>query len=211
MQSLFKNCKEKRRGINSRFFLLKATLPKFFTLLKFSSGIIFLFITSCSNRKPAPIKQNYFSIHNFFTEEAQQLTTLKVKLKKVNQLNSNHDSSIISTPDWEKELSLFTDADINKPAWKNSFKIDSVFQDSILMINYRTNEKNISIHQVEISCLNNKVQKIHIVKEAVNLVYSESQELWYVAQQGFRINGKQKVLGFFETNYSIAATFVKSK
>ncbi len=191
---------KKKRLVFARFFLLPLHLVGFSTL----AGLL---LSGCSSRDSGSSQSNYFNFQHFFSQEAKDLSATKTQLKKVNLFDTLIDSVTISVPDWQKELALFSAIDLNKPAWKNSFTIDSILQDSLVLIRYTAKKKQLSIRKVEISFLHRKAIKFHIMKAADNFVYATTQELWFEKNTGFKISGRQKVLWFFEKQYVIKGFF----
>ena len=203
--------KKGKREISFRFFLLNTAFANCHLLLVVGVVFVFLFNSSCRNPETINSTQNYFSLHDFFKEEELRLASAKVILKKVNQLQLTKDSTLVQNPDWQKELALFVDADMNKPAWKNSFTIDSIKNDSSLILTYTAIEKKITIRRVVISFVNQKVKTIQIKKANANFVYTSNQNLWYTPKSGFKLEGHQKIVWFFETSYAVEATFIVAK
>lgn len=161
----------------------------------------------CSDKTAENISGKYFSVSTFIKDQEQVLANSKSGLKKISSYDSKTDSSQVSNPDWVKELSLFAAADINKPAWSNSFTIDTLQMDSLTIVKYSSNSNKVSIKLMEIGYSRMDPINIHILKVADNFVYTNYQELWYNAGKGYKITGKQKVLWFFETDYAVNALF----
>lgn len=184
----------------------RVSTPRFFL---FALQLIFLALfAGCSPTEPVNKDLRYFDLHHFFDSEAQRLSTIKAQLKKTTLFDGQRDSNIFAQPDWHKEFALLLHADINKPAWKNSFAIDTVTHDSTLLIRYTATENHISVRLLEVTRVKGVVVKIHCKSIADNFVYATTQEMWYAPQEGFSVWGSQKVLWFYEKRYEIKTAFI---
>src|SRR5688572_13222886 len=78
--------------------------------------------TSCSNPEVNSVK-NYVDIKGFFENEIKRLTKTNTRVNKTVSSFNKIESKIVANINWKNELSLFVSSDINKPAWKNSYKL----------------------------------------------------------------------------------------
>ncbi len=184
----------------------RVSTPRFFLLI--SPALFIVLLIGCSQKEPVNKDLRYFDLQRFFNSEAQRLSASKAQLKKSTLFDGQHDSTILTQPDWHKEFALLMHADINKPAWKNSFVIDTVNHDSILLIRYTATENHIAVRLLEVTRVKGEVIKIHCKSVADNFVYATTQEMWYAPHEGFSVWGSQKVLWFYEKRYEIKTAFI---
>jgi hypothetical protein len=104
-----------RSGSVSRFFVMRF-LYRFCFLL-------FPVIASCDN----PVQQNlpnvYYDVTGFIQNQTKALAAAKPLVTKSVQINNNKSQHQTRNINWARELELFMQADINKPALRNSYQI----------------------------------------------------------------------------------------
>ena len=163
--------------------------------------------SSCRQEESAGEKQSYFSVPNYIKKEEGLLLKKRAGLFKNILFDKKSDSVYIDHPDWDKELELIGELDINKSAWKGSFDVDTLIRSGNTIVSYKPKRKEISVRLLQIFFNGSTPEKLHIIKLNQNFVYSSRMELWYYSQRGFLINGKQNVLNFLDKQYSIQANY----
>lgn len=86
--------------------------------------LITLLLTACNQEKELSSKK-YFDLKGFSTSLVQDLKTQKPEVTKNWQIGGEHEVKTVRDIDWDKELSLFVDADLNKSAFTNSYEISN--------------------------------------------------------------------------------------
>ena len=96
---------------------------------------------------------------------------------------------------FEEEFSIFIASDINKPAWSDKYKVDSVFteQNQLVQINYTALEKILKTRKLTIDFQNNSVSNISIEKIIDNAVAQSKQTLNYSVGKGYFIESVQSL------------------
>src|SRR5687768_7668639 len=91
----------------------------------FAAGIaLTLLLPAC---KPA-IKEDaaaakYFDLKAYFKADSGRLSKLNKPILKTVTHNGVTERKEVKIDDWARELSLFSQSDINKPAWRDSYTI----------------------------------------------------------------------------------------
>lgn len=84
-------------------------------------------LTCCTRtQQPPAIKPPLFNFNEHFTKEAEQLSKAEAMLVKTLDKEGKTETLELQNPDWKKELQPFLDLDLNKPALKGSYKIDTL-------------------------------------------------------------------------------------
>ena len=78
-----------------------------------------------------PIEQSnepaiFFDLKAFFQKEKVRLKKLNA-FKKTVSINGVSEEKALTTLDFDNELSIFIASDINRPAWSDKYKVDSLF------------------------------------------------------------------------------------
>jgi len=173
-------------------------------------GIITLF--SCNqDRNPESQKSSsvvFFDLNTFFEKEIQSLSSINSFTKTVT-INGRTEEQKLNKLDFENEFSIFTAADINRPAWSDKYAIDSLFnsQNQLTQIRYQAMDAQLKTKTLTIKFLNSKVVSIYIEKNMDNAVATSSQTLYYEVNKGYTIQSQQD-LSFSESrNFQIKVDY----
>lgn len=171
---------------------------------KFSQLILILFLFSgciSSDREIARKQIYYFDIESYFNSEAEQLANKKV-IKTVSK-NDVSETKEMLIGDWKQELALFTESDINKAAFKDSYEKDSTNH----RIKYTAKDEELKVRTIEIDFEDGVVKKISINNSTNNLLYHGTEELIFIPDSMYQINKHQKVILLGLNNYEIKGLF----
>lgn len=114
--------------------------------------------------------------------------------------------------DWKEELDAFKEADINRPAWRGQFKIDTISLERVYVITYKTDNEEIPVKNVVITVDKDTRQCLQVTvdKRTENFLYSSDQSLFFTTGEGYMMKGKLSVNYLFESEYSIESEFIES-
>ena len=186
-------------------------------------GLYFILILPAC--KPA-IKQNarlkYFDIKGFFAKEAARLTKLNPQIVKSVYHNGVTESKKVHIDNWDNEFSLFSESDINRPAWRDNYS--TISEGNITIYRAKDPELN-NTQEILIKRVNGKVEYIliynsnHAPKDTTNskstkntrtlenLLYTNSEELTYFPDSLYQINKIQSVRLLGTNKYQIKGFF----
>lgn len=181
----FKYPKHKKRGIAIFFFAL-----------------LILGLAAC---KPEIKKANFFDLSGYFTHEAARLQALnKPVLKTVEHNGEAPETKRIPINNWNAELSLFKNSDINKPAWASSYDVHG---DSNLTI-YMAKDTSLRTRKLLIKREMGKVKWIVIYNHTPkNLLYDSFEKLTYFPDSLYMIEKRQDVRILGINRYRIKGLF----
>lgn len=159
------------------------------------------FLLGCTpDEKPsAGIHTHYFDVKTYFNQEAERLKKLNPQVDKTIYLDGQAENKMLTTIDWQKELAIFADADINKASWSGSFTVDS----AINYITYQSNSNKIPIKKVTIGKINNQVTSIKIIASKQNILFSTLDTLLYVPDSLYQITKHQKIQILGKKSYQV--------
>src|SRR5690606_13797737 len=86
-----------------------------------TSGILLVFLGCNPAQKNQENALNYFDLKGYFEKETQRLSKSNPMVTKTVVVNGNAETKKTRIADWSKEFSIFSDADINRSAWKGLF------------------------------------------------------------------------------------------
>ncbi len=154
-------------------------------------------------------EKKFFDLNNYFEKEAERLQQSNIPWLKIAQLNEKKETLNVSNINWKKELEIFSRCDLNKPAWKEKYQIDSTFKNNNLSkISYLSTDDRLLIKKINITFSTlNKPDSIQIRKETHNFLMSMEQDLHYDPNTGYKIEQREKMLGFKPSYSSIELRF----
>ena len=160
-------------------------------------------IPSCSNPDSIPATRSaepYFSLAEYFNSEAVRLQEANPEIDKTVSKNGQQESKRINVADWQKELALFIDADINKPAWQHSYRIDS----TATSVTYTSTDPKLRTTAIHVEkSEDGAITHIRVVNQVANMLYQTDEQLDYYADSLYRIAKQQHVRIIGDSNYTI--------
>lgn len=164
----------------------------------------FLILSACAGQKEEKGVKTYMDVRGFFDGEVNRLTSANPEINKTVARNEASETGNMKDINWKTELGLFAESDINKPAWKDSYKVISragktiyVASDSSL----RTREINITKDP------QGRIRKITILNQVDNMLYSSTEQLLYIPDSVYQISKQQHVAIIGDNRYFISGEF----
>ncbi len=144
-----------------------------------------------------PIKQSdksaiFFDLKDFFQKEKARLEKIN-SFKKTVSINGISEEKEVATLNFDNELSIFIASDINRPAWSDKYKVDSIFtaQKKLSQITYSVLDESLKTKKITIDFQDNIAVNIEIEKATDNAVAQSKQVLFYTVGKGYSIQSKQ--------------------
>jgi hypothetical protein len=154
--------------------------------------------------------KTYFDIASFINDQIASLKKNNFSIEKTIVKDGIVESKKSGSPNWEKELEPFSSSDVNKPNWKLSYSIDSIYFDDTLMININCKDSNLVVKSISVKLSKQKVYFLQIKNHKLNSYFNSSQVLELIPDSGYTIVGHQGVLLGDTTAYSVKARFIKN-
>ncbi len=171
-------------------------------------------LAACGPAEPAPnpaLRQtSYFNLTSFLRELSAQLSRRQPAVEKqVILLDGQQETTRVAKPDWTKELQIFQQADIDKPALRGQYLVDSAAMPGGGMRRTYRRRPGVShpVEQLTIISQGSQVQQLRAVVAQDNpLVYS-AKRLELNCQNGqlttYRVRGVQKLILFDSVQYAV--------
>lgn len=169
-------------------------MSNFFKLLI----VLFLF-SSCSSKPDEHAQQQkyFFDLAGYFKQQATALNGKQV-FKTVGK-NKSTETKTVQIKNWEQELQLFTECDINKPAWKDSYQKNSTAN----VLTYTSKEPDLRVSSIKITFVGQAPKKIEINTQSKNLLYHTTENLVFIPDSLYKITKHQKVILLGLNDYEI--------
>lgn len=136
----------------------------------------------------------YFDIKGYFRQELKRLAAIS-SVTKTTEVNGVKEERVIAAPDFEKELTVFINADINKPAWSDKYSVDSLFNKDrqLAGLVYAALDESLQIKQISIDFIGGQVHKVAIQSAMNSSVADSRQQLNYRPDSGYSIESYQRI------------------
>jgi hypothetical protein len=171
------------------------------------TGLLLLLCSGYACNKPE-IKETgaqlkYFDLKEYFHKEALRLTGQNPLVNKTVAHNGAAENKKTHIGSWAKELNLFTESDINKPAWKLSYDVQAN-DDSVV---YKAKYPELKTREIIIRKKAGQVTAIAIVNKTHNILYNTTEKLIYAPGLYYLIEKMQHVKIMGANNYRIKGEF----
>ncbi|RRN77200.1 hypothetical protein EIM50_20815 [Pseudoxanthomonas sp. SGD-10] len=167
---------------------------------------IIVLITSCVSSEQTDTQDVfYYNFKHFFSQEVEKLTKENPTIEKTIIHNNQQESKSLKIDNWDQELALFIESDINKASWKNSYTKDSTSQRVI----YTAKEESLRIRKSEVHFADGKPVKFSFVNQTSNYLYTSEEHLEYYPDSLYFIHKKQKVVLLGDNDYKITGRLTK--
>jgi hypothetical protein len=182
--------------IHTNALSIQTFRKQYLTLIILISGF---FVSGCENEAAQQKTINtYFDLKGLIENQIVYLNERKPKVTKTIVLNGKKEINSSASIDWKKELELFTQADINKPAYKNSY---SIIRKNATEYEYRLNEKedlNVRFLKVKIDTIQKQPRFIQALLRSENRIY-ESEK--YIELTFSNINNEWQPVSYSVKGY----------
>jgi hypothetical protein len=179
--------------------------------------IVILLVSALGSCKKDPVdvyyedQRYYYDLPNFMTRQIDNLKSKQQWVRK--KITKDGHSHVIERGDvnWEEELAVFAEADINRPAWRGEFKVDTIKLERTMVITYKTENGQIPVKNVVVTIDRDSRQCIQLTvdRSSDNFLYSSDQKLFFTTGEGYMVKGKLTVNYLFDSEYVIESEFIE--
>ncbi|SHG21545.1 hypothetical protein [Pedobacter caeni] len=168
-------------------------------------GLLLLLCYGCGDSTVASQKNahTYFDLKGFFEKERARLSQSNPLILKTVMVNDSSESKQLRIADWKKELSAFSDADMNRAAWKGLFQIRKTTSG----VAYTTDSKKVPVKEVLVMERNGKLYGLQILIRNSTTLYTSSDTLSYYPDSLYEVKKSQNIRLLSEKNYRITGKF----
>ena len=163
----------------------------------------------CRNTTP---QKKFFDIPAYFRKEIKTLQTNAITISKSSTYNGHRSQQDLraSNINWEKELAVFLEADINKPAYLANMRVDSTaYPGKGYQLMYTATSPKLSIRHVVIN-MKEEEELVNIDIEKSNLISTTHINAYYLKGKRYAISGEQAVQNLGDQNqFFIEGNFLK--
>jgi len=168
--------------------------------------LLLVFISSCTGGEEIKSEITFFDVKGFFESESKRLTNNHSLVNKSVKQNDVSEIKNGISVDWYNELALFIASDINKSAWRNSYKVSlDSFETRYLAIDSNLRTRFIAIKKDK----QGRAVYFRIKNVTHSKLYESSEELIYFPDSFYTIKKNQSVRFLGNNNYQISGKVLK--
>jgi hypothetical protein len=140
-------------------------------------------------------RQPFFDMRGYFTRQIEQLQDQQPPVRKTITFNHETDTQMLDSLDYDRELEVFLNADINRAAWWDRYRIDSSFNDrnQLDSVTYTAIGEDLRVRRLKVEYKNGEVNQIEVQSETTGPAADRWQQLFFDPQWGYRIESRQNV------------------
>ncbi len=184
--------------------------------MKIASKIIYLLIivfcfSTCVEQTPVvKTEPSFFDLKEYFKNQVASLSEVK-RISKTTIINGNRIEKELDSIDFNQELIVFKESDINKVAWIDKYQVDSIYDEDGMLnqIIYTATDKKLRTQKLLISFNQSVVDTIEIFNNASGNIAKLEQYLSYIPSYGYLIESTQKITLSKEHVLAVDVKFLK--
>jgi hypothetical protein len=151
--------------------------------------------SACQTESAEMKVDKYYDLKGLVERQIEALKTEKPKVQKNILVNESAENQTVDSLDWSKELEFFIQADLNKPAFVSSYRVDS----SSMSVKYFLKEtEKLPVKFLEVNRMGEDGVEIRALVSNSNYLYDTERNLKLSLKQGqlidYQIDGFQKVV-----------------
>ncbi len=155
----------------------------------------FALLSACNEDVKDNQTNKYFDLKGLIEKQIKTLNTQKPMVQKSIAMADSLENQSVKTVDWTRELELFIQADLNKPAFTQSYRVDS----SSMGVKYSLKEKEkLPVKYLSISRLGEDGISIEALINTNNYLYETERLLKLSIKDNeltdYQIDGFQKIV-----------------
>ncbi|MGY4384915.1 hypothetical protein ACVWYN_001949 [Pedobacter sp. UYP24] len=168
---------------------------------------IVIFIYGCQRKEGPVVVQDfsYFDIKSYMNREAARLQKNNKPITKTVEVDGSSETKQLKISDWKLELSIFSDAEINRDSWKGFFNVEKEGN----TVTYNSNNEKVPIKTVKVIYNNKDVKGIVIVVKNKNMLYTSIDSLSYFTDSIYLVKKQQNIRFLAKKTYMIKGKLSK--
>ncbi len=173
--------------------------------------LAFCVCSACERRDAATGKaaaSAYFNVKPWFQAEAQRLDAARPRAVKTVAIDEQTEEMSTDALNYKEELLPFMESDIDRPAWRGRFAVDTVrTAPDVFTVTYTTVEKSIPVKSLKVAFREGRVVSVEVERSSKSLPAGSQQHLVYLPDKGFDILMEQHALFGLHRRMRISVSF----
>ncbi|MEM7572981.1 MAG: hypothetical protein AAF433_08770 [Bacteroidota bacterium] len=155
--------------------------------------LLSLLVYTCGSTNTQQFEGPFFDLAGYMQQEIESLQQEEVELEKTITLNGETETQRISDINYEQELLLFRNADINKPAWIEKYELSTEeLPEEQIRMTYTATDSTLMTQLLVVIQQDEEVAAIRIIRKTGSVLSKGRQELIYLPRELYSIEAKQE-------------------
>ncbi len=152
----------------------------------------------------------YFDVKSWMKAEAQRLEQIEPRVLKKVTMNGVSEAKELNSLDYHAELTAFLEADLNRPAWRGRFEVDTVINGARgLTVTYQASANDIPIKRLSVVMYDGQVSRLAVERRSQSVFTNAMQQLSYQPDSGYSIRTRQQVWLGKDEDILIEVSFIR--
>jgi hypothetical protein len=163
-----------------------------------------LLVAACTPKRPSGQagtdagKPAFFDIKAYFTEQAKAMEIEKPSGLKIARFQNHSDTLRFeagSGLDFEEELQPFISSDINRPAWQDKYRVDTLRSEGLggISVRYTAVDESLKTRKIELRIAEDTIRQVQIENQIQSVIAHSVQKLRYEKGRGYAVFGTQRM------------------
>lgn len=182
-------------------------------------AVTLLLLTSCGTDNRTT-KEDYFDLRRFLEEQVNRLAPRNPTVQRTTAIGDQRETKTLqlSAAKWEKELNMFSSANINKPSLKGLYEVDSTLSDTYKVVSYQTkNNAKTGVQHMKVYYKQGDVAKVEVRFQEKAIIYYTKRRLLMTFEKNseglpllstYAIDGQQKIIFQDSVDYRVEARVI---
>jgi hypothetical protein len=177
--------------------------------IKFIFSLL-LIIAACSDKQSTSQnpEYDYFNLEEYFIKEAEALRKRNALISKTLLKDGITETLVFDSVQWDKELKPFMNSDLNKPAFRQAYSVDTVHLNSATKIIYSAQDPSLTTRSILISHHNGIIYSVMIINQTSNVYYSTAETLIYLPGRHYIITMMNDPAAGKETSFQLQGEII---
>lgn len=154
-----------------------------------------LLLLACAPEKPdtATAPTPYFDLREYISAETDRLSAARIKVEKTISLNGRTETRQIDDINFDNDLRLFREADINKPAWFGKYETrKETLSVGHTLTTYLAQDSSLIVRRLTIEQDQGATTKVEIERHTGTILSDGRHLLTYQPATGYDVVTNQK-------------------
>jgi hypothetical protein len=163
-------------------------------------------LVGCATKQAEVRDKLYFDLEGYIAGEIDRMVRLDTCVTKTVSIGGSAETHTFPHADttfWQREMTLFIEADINAPAYRDLYTISRQRSGTDSMITFETASTKPATRWLKVWKRGDAVVRIEAQQRANNFVYTTLHDLVYVPDSGYHMASTQKAQGAPTRNFKI--------
>ncbi|MCP9234940.1 hypothetical protein [Lewinella sp. JB7] len=155
--------------------------------------VLLLFLSGCyaDEVNPATRPEPFFDLAGYIDAQVDSLTELRPTVSKTIVLNGTTETKEMRDLNFANDLRVFRNADINKPAYLDKYRLDRHESGDTLIQTYTATDSTLETRELVVYTVSQRPERISILRRTGTVLSDGLHRLDYDPGAGYRMRTEQ--------------------